>query len=118
MRFFVFICFLFSSFVTSCVTSTELYNHGAGTTNIRNEISEGQGLQAESANAGARIEKGIDNAEISVSRIESRINELESVVASGETNDSEILDIFDRVRTRTTANTESTPGERQSDLPP
>lgn len=110
--------FLFVLLFSSCVTSTELYNKGTGTSDIRDAISEGQGIQAESAISGARIESGIINAENSADRIEARINELESVIASGETNYTEIDDIFSRVRTRTTQESTVISGTRTTDIPP
>ena len=110
----------FVSFILffGCSTNSKLSYNGSGTTDIRNGISEQQGIQAESSISGARVEAGIINAETTADRIQNRINELEYASSNGETNDAEIINIFERVRNRQVAVAESnTSTERQESTP-
>lgn len=98
---------LFVSFILlySCSTNSNLSYNGSGTTDIRNGISEQQSIQAESSISGARVEAGIINAETTADRIQNRINEIEYATNNRETDDAEVINIFERVRDRQIATT-------------
>ena len=97
MRFLLFVSFIL---LFSCSTNSNLSYNGSGTTDIRNGISEQQSIQAESSISGARVEAGIINAETTADRIQNRINEIEYATNNRETDDAEVINIFERVRDR------------------
>jgi aspartate 1-decarboxylase len=102
MRFLLFVSFIL---LFSCSTNSNLSYNGSGTTDIRNGISEQQSIQAESSISGARVEAGIINAETTADRIQNRINEIEYATNNRETDDAEVINIFERVRDRQIATT-------------
>ena len=110
----------FVSFILffGCSTNSKLYYNGSGTTDIRNGISEQQSIQAESSISGARVENGIINAETTAERIENRITEIEYASNNGETNDAEIINIFERVRDRQVSVVESNTTAERHNLSP
>ena len=115
MRLLFFVCFIL---FFGCSTNSKLSYNGSGTTDIRNGISDQQGIQAESSISGARVEAGIINAETTADRIQNRVNELECAISDGETDDAEIINIFERVRTRQITTSESDTTTKERSKPP